>query len=150
MKWIYNDGGRANAGYKGKTKDCVCRSIAIITGKPYQEIYSYLSNGNATQRKSKYDTKATAGKKTASNGINTTRKWFKDYMKKLGFKWVPTMQVGSGCKVHLSENELPKGKLIINVSRHYTAMIDHVIHDTHDCSRDGNRCVYGYFIYEEK
>jgi|SRR5262245_25045412 len=25
------------------------------------------------------------------------------------------------------------------------AVIDGVIHDTHDCSRDGTRCVYGYF-----
>jgi hypothetical protein len=30
-------------------------------------------------------------------------------------------------------------------SRHLVAVIDGVIHDTHDCSRDGTRCVYGYF-----
>lgn len=28
---------------------------------------------------------------------------------------------------------------------HYTAVIDGIIHDTHDCSRDGSRCVYGYW-----
>ena len=29
MKFVYNDGGRAEAGYIGDTRDCVCRAIAI-------------------------------------------------------------------------------------------------------------------------
>lgn len=37
MDFVFHDGGRAAAGYKGKTGDCVTRSIAIATGKPYQE-----------------------------------------------------------------------------------------------------------------
>ena len=42
MKFIVNDGGRAEAGYKGGAGDCVCRSIAIATGRPYQEVYDAL------------------------------------------------------------------------------------------------------------
>ena len=34
MPFVVDDGGRADAGYKGQTGDCVCRSIAIATGKP--------------------------------------------------------------------------------------------------------------------
>ena len=34
-----NDGGRAEAGYKGKAGDCVVRSIAIVTNLPYQKVY---------------------------------------------------------------------------------------------------------------
>ena len=34
-RWQYNDGGRSAAGFSGKTGDCVCRAIAIATGKPY-------------------------------------------------------------------------------------------------------------------
>jgi hypothetical protein len=41
-KFVMDDGGRAAAGYKGQTGDCVCRSIAIATGKPYQEVYDAL------------------------------------------------------------------------------------------------------------
>lgn len=41
--------------------------------------------------------------------------------------------------------ELPSGRLIVAVSRHLCAVIDGVIHDTFDPSRDGTRCVYGYF-----
>jgi len=32
-----------------------------------------------------------------------------------------------------------------SVWRHLTAVIDGVIHDTHDPSRDGTRSVYGYY-----
>ena len=170
--FIYDDGGRAAAGYKGKAGDCVCRSIAIATGRPYQEVYDALSEGSRTQRL----TKRSKRKASARDGVNVRRKWFKDYMASLGFRWVPTMQVGSGCKVHLNADELPAGRLVIAVSGHYTAMIDGVIHDTHDPRRDkswtfepdtgqplksnqgrnvngvwteiGGRCVYGYFVAE--
>ena len=39
MEFIFHDGGRAAAGYKGKTGDCVTRSIAIATERTYQEVY---------------------------------------------------------------------------------------------------------------
>ena len=55
------------------------------------------------------------------------------------------MQIGSGCTVHLRADELPPGRLVVSVSKHLTAVIDGVIHDTHDCSRRGTRCVYGYW-----
>lgn len=142
--FVFNDGGRAKAGYKGTTGDCVCRAICIITGKPYQEIYDALSEGNATQRKTKRSSKST-GIRTASKGINVKRKWFQTYMESLGFTWTPTMLIGQGCKVHLKADELPKGKLVISVSKHYTAMIDGVINDLYDPSREGTRCVYGYY-----
>lgn len=144
--FIYNDGGRLASGYKGTTGDCVCRAIAIATGREYKEVYDYLANKNFTQRKGKYEIRTKARKKTASEGISVKRTWFKDYMKSLGFTWVSTMQIGSGCKVHLKKEELPKGKLVAVVSKHFVAVIDGVIHDTYDCSREGTRCVYGYYI----
>ena len=33
----------------------------------------------------------------------------------------------------------------MSVSKHITAVVDGVIHDTFDPSRDGTRCVYGYW-----
>jgi hypothetical protein len=163
----YNDGGRELAGYKGNVGDCVCRAICIVTGKPYQEVYDFLAASNAAQRRGKYEAKSKAGVKTAAKGINTKRKWFADYMAALGLVWTPTMLVGQGCKVHLTADELPKGRLIVNVSRHFTAVIDGVINDTHNPQRgkpatpitvNGSvmmtvpatpeRCVYGYYTYE--
>jgi hypothetical protein len=53
------------------------------------------------------------------------------------------MLVGKGCTTHLDEGELPRGRLIVALSRHYTCVIDGVVHDTFD-QRPG-RCVYGYW-----
>jgi hypothetical protein len=56
------------------------------------------------------------------------------------------MQIGSGCQVHMRDGELPSdGPLVLSLSKHYCAVVDGVIRDTHDPSRDGTRCVYGYW-----
>src|SRR6185295_3883785 len=99
IPFTYNDGGRQMAGYTSTARDCVTRAIGIATGLPYQQVYVSLAQGNAGQRKSKHSKRA--GQRTANHGIITQRKWFKDYMSKLGFTWVPTMGIGTGCKVHL-------------------------------------------------
>ena len=158
--FIRNDGGRRAAGFTNKATagDCVARAVAIASGRPYQEVYDALAHGMATQRRTKRSG-STTGKRSASNGVNTKRQWFKDYMRSLGFEWVPTMTIGSGCTVHLDANELPAGRIVVAVSKHYTAMIDGIIHDAYDPRRggfvrwtDGNRrevaesrCVYGYW-----
>jgi len=143
MKWVRDDGGRAAAGFRGDTGDCVCRSIAIVTGRPYAEVYKRLADGTGDQRAGKRGRKA----RSAANGISTRRKWFRDYMAELGMHFVPIMQIGSGCTAHLRDGEpwVPAGRVIVAVSKHYTALIDGVIHDTHDPSRAGSRCVYGYW-----
>lgn len=138
MRFEYNDGGRADSGRKGLTGDCVCRAIAIASNKPYDSVYAILAAGNATQRKSNK-------RQTASHGISTNRKWFKDYMISMGFMWTPTMAIGQGCTIHLRESELPKGKLVVMLSKHCCAVIDGVINDIYDPQRDGSRCVYGYY-----
>jgi len=135
MQFIYNDGGRKAAGRKGDAGDCVTRAIAIATGLPYAKVYDDMAQGNADQRITKRSRKS-CGKRTASHGISVRRKWFKDYMAALGWKWTPTMGIGTGCTVHLADGELPMGRLIVSVSKHYTTVIDGVIHDTFDPSAD--------------
>lgn len=146
LSYSYNDGGRLSAGFKGNTGDCVVRAIAIVTGRPYREIYDALSDGCRSERK----TKRGRNHNTARLGVRTTRKWFKEYMRSLGFTWTPTMAIGSGCKVHLADNEIPSGKIIVSLSRHLSAVIDGTIHDTYDPRRDNKRCVYGYYSLLEQ
>lgn len=43
LQFQFDDGGRAQAGYKGSTGDCVTRAIAIATGKPYSEVYDAIA-----------------------------------------------------------------------------------------------------------
>ena len=42
MNWVYDDGGRNAAGFRGKAGDCVARSIAIATRLPYRHVYALL------------------------------------------------------------------------------------------------------------
>ena len=111
MEFNFNDGGRAKAGYKGLTGDCVARAISIAAELPYKEVYDRLAEGNATQRVTKRMKKSRRGVRTARNGINTKRKWFQDYMQSLGFKSVATMGIGTGCKVHLKQMSYLKVEL---------------------------------------
>jgi hypothetical protein len=147
--FIYHDGGRAAAGFKGSAGDCVTRAIAIAAGLDYQYVYDAMAEGNAEQRQTKHSRrKKSCGRRTANHGIWTTRKWFKDWMVKHGFVWTSTMGIGTGCKVHLRPEDLPTGRIIVRVTRHYCAVIGGIIHDTYDCSREGTRCVYGYWEFK--
>jgi hypothetical protein len=135
----FHDGGRTAAGYRGKTGDCVVRSIAIATGLPYQQIYDLVNRASVRERTGTRK----RGKSNARTGVYKST--IKRVMNSFGWVWTPTMQIGSGCTVHLRPGELPPGRLVVSVSKHLTAVIDGVIHDTHDCSRRGTRCVYGYW-----
>lgn len=139
MKWIEDDGGRTAAGFKGKAGDCGVRAIAIATGIGYRAAYDLAAKHCRKERPSK----RRRGMSGARSGIHTVT--FHKIMAELGWRWIPTMTIGSGCRVHLRDGELPIGRLIANLSRHYSAVINGVIHDTFDPSRDGRRCVYGYW-----
>ena len=140
QEFQFNDGGRSEAGYKGTTRDCACRAISIVTGRHYQEIYDLINEGAKSEKISKRK----RGISNARTGVY--RENVERIMISFGWRWVPTMLIGQGCKVHLRADELPKGKILCRVSRHYVAVIDGVINDIFDCSRNGSRCVYGYFI----
>jgi hypothetical protein len=148
MRFVENDGGRALAGFKGDTGDCVTRAIAIATGVPYREVYDALHERTLSNRaymarlELRYGAQA---RRHASPRTGVNRKVYEPYLLELGFVWTPTMQIGSGCTVHLRDGELPMGPLVVSVSKHMTAVIDGEIHDTYDPSREGTRCVYGYY-----
>ena len=138
MQWTYNDGGRSKY-YKGHTGDCVCRAIAIANKMDYKDVYDLINKYSKEEESNSH----------ARTGVS------KDIVHKiltdLGWSWVPTMRFGVGCKTHLKEDELPKNQTIIaRLSKHITCIVDSVIHDTYDCSRNSTRCVYGYYIKEPK
>lgn len=133
MNFVYSDGGRHAAGFRGLAGDCVCRAISIACQLDYADVYRELADRNA----------ALGRKRSAREG--TSRRVYEAFLADLGWAWQPTMTIGSGCQVHLRDDELPGGRLIVRVTRHLCAVIDGVIHDTGDPSRGGTRCVYGYF-----
>ncbi len=139
MNFVFDDGGRSLAGFKGSTGDCVNRSIAIATGRPYREVYDALNELALSERTGKRK------KRKSSSRTGVFRRSYQHYLESLGWTWISTMTIGSGCTVHLLSSELPSGRLIVRVAHHLTSVIDGTLHDTHDCSRGGTRCVYGYF-----
>lgn len=143
MEFNYNDGGRSKY-FKGQTGDCVCRAIAIANNMDYKEVYNLINEYAKRERTGKRKRKISNARKGVYK--STIKKVLKD----LGWTWIPTMTIGSGCTTHLRKEELPTGTLIVNVSKHTTCIIDGVINDTYDCSRDGLRCVYGYYIKKDK
>lgn len=140
LKFHYHDGGRREAGFRGTTGDCGARAVAIATGKPYREIYDRINE--LAQAHERTGTRK-RGISNARTGIY--RNTMDRIMQENGFTWVPTMSIGSGCQVHMRADELPLGTLVVRVSKHYACVIDHVLYDTFDCTRDGTRCVYGYW-----
>lgn len=143
ITWTYNDGGRKAAGYPSvkRQNDCVTRAIAIATSLPYQVVADGIDALGRVERVTRG--RKSAGRSTSQSGVYkpTTRK----YMARIGWKWTPTMGIGTGCTVHLKASELPKGRLVVNCSKHIVAVIDGVIHDIYNPSRGGTRCVYGYW-----
>lgn len=139
IQFVYDDGGRKAAGYKGEAGDCVCRAVAIATKMRYQDVYLLIDSCGKLERMSK----TRKSKSSARTGVH--KPTIRRLMDGLGWEWTPTMGIGTGCKVHLAKDELPSGRLIVSVSKHCIAVIDGVLHDTSDCSREGRRCVYGYF-----
>ena len=131
MTWHHNDGGRSKY-FKGTDAgDCVVRALSICTGRDYKEIYDELF--------------ALTGESPRDGVLTNTTEVRHWYFPKQGLVWTPTMKIGQGCKVHLCKDELPAGRLICKLSKHLVAVIDGVVHDTYDCTRDGTRCVYGYW-----
>lgn len=130
IQYIYNDGGRNEYFAAKEVNDCVVRSIAIVTGRDYKDVYDEVWSILGY---------------TPRNGIRHND--VKRVMKHFGGIWTPCMTIGSGCKVHLASEELPKGKIICNLSGHVAAVLDGVLNDTYDCSRKGKRCVYGYWRF---
>jgi len=125
-EFIYNDGGRADAGYKGTAGDCGVRALAIVTNSDYKEIYKMLAQAN----------KNFGFAKSARNGIQ--RNVYEPVLNQLGWHWVSAPKF-IGRKARCSDL---KGRVIALQAGHYVAVIDGVPNDIFDCS---NRMVYGYW-----
>lgn len=137
IAFVYSDGGRREAGFRGDTRDCVVRAIAIATPLPYERAYKLVNAAAKLERP------RSVKRSAARTGVHkrTTRAILAD----LGWEWHSCMQIGTGCQVHLRSDELPPGRIIVSLSHHLAAVVDGVLHDTFDGSRDGTRCVYGYW-----
>lgn len=159
MEWVYDDGGRKAAGYKGDAGDCVTRAIAIATGLPYKEVYKMI-NAQAKLESDKQLEKHRGQKRSsARNGV--FKETSRTVLESLGWKWHSCMKFGVGCTTHMVADELPKGTIIVKLTKHLACVKDGVLHDTYNSSEkqyyddwgqlqiNNRRCVYGYYMKED-
>ena len=147
MKVVLTDGGRSQYFNTKTNNECVVRAIVIATGMDYLEVFNELTERQKAWANTSRSKRAKAclkkGARISKNGVYD--EVWKPYLAELGFVYTATMGIGTGCKVHLKAEELPSGTIICNLSRHVVCVKDGVVHDTHDCTREGTRCVYGYW-----
>src|SRR3990172_7265127 len=108
--WVYDDGGRAAAGFRGVTGDCVVRAVAIATQLPYQRVYDDLNalglaawEGRSARQRG-HDGRSSRRRSQSRTGVE--RAVYEPYLAHLGFRWTPTMSIGAGTTVHLRADEL--------------------------------------------
>ena len=123
----YNDGGRAAAGFKGRCGDCGVRAMAIALDLPYKAVYRELAQAN----------KDAGGKRSARDGM--MKDVYAKVLTRHGWVWKSAPKF-DGRKARYSD--LPPGRHIARMARHFAAVIDGVLHDSWD-SR--HKMVYGYW-----
>ena len=148
-EYKYNDGGRKEAGYKGKTGDCGVRAIAIATDRPYKEVYEAIAsikeNWKGRSRKAQKTRAGGPGKGVFPEVIEA-------YLQSIGgWQWIKS-------KVRIDDNRL-QSRSICRVRKHFFCIIEDVVHDTFDdrmtCAvekEDGEfipsmpRCAFSYWV----
>jgi hypothetical protein len=140
VRWVYDDGGRAAAGFNGRSSgDCACRAIAIATGKPYRQVHDQLNALCAL-----YDDNALRflygwqHKRRPSADTGIPDRIARLYLGTLQWRWIAT----NNARLHRCD--LPAGRIIVVVSKHLVALVDNVVHDTGEHWR-GHRPVHGYY-----
>ena len=82
MEFVFDDCGRAAAGYKGMSGDCVTRSIYIATGKTYQQVYDALYQLAQTERTGKRK------RRWPGSRAGAFRRTYQHYLESLGWRWL--------------------------------------------------------------
>lgn len=129
-----HDGGRADAGFRGTTRDCVPRAIAIATGLPYREIYDELSRRQKAYYTKKLRESTPRYRRfwerrlkqySARNGVRN--EVWRPYLKSLG--WQPSVGY------RWIEDFPSTGTFIILQHKHMVTIKDGVLYDTYDSSK---------------
>ena len=126
MAYKFNDGGRKDAGYKGVSRDCGVRAMAIAMSLDYTAVYKELAQANKDYGRSK----------SARNGL--AKELYSSVLKKHGWVWVSAPKF-IGRKARCKDLQ---GTVIAHQAHHFVAVVDGVPNDIFDSS---DRMVYGYW-----
>lgn len=132
MAYVFNDGGKAKTGRKGKSGDCVVRAIAIANDMDYETAYRMVASEAANY----------GFKKSARDGIHNTVR--DAVLKKLGWVWVSAPKI-VGRKARCADL-FDKGMVIARQAHHIVAVNFGLPNDIFDSS---TRMIYGYWTKQK-
>jgi hypothetical protein len=138
-RWVPDDGGRTEAGFKGKAGDCVTRAIAIATGLGYRQVHDLVDGTGRGAPIWRADLSYTS----ADAGVHPA---IVDEVLSGELGWWDYHRFRPSTRFVLSR--LPAGRIIVeldSIPPHLCAVIDRVIHDIEDCSKGGRATVHGYW-----
>ena len=128
--YVYNDGGRAAANYRGDTGDCVVRAIAIAGDYDYRHVYDAMGeamreagwarSGNAY---------ALARGRTRTRGQPHARDVQHQVIQEFGFVKAPFVR---GPRPTYTEAHERHGICIAKTTKHVAALRDGALQDTFD------------------
>ena len=117
IEFIYDDGGRAASGRRGRAGDCTVRALAILTDRDYDVCYRALADVHGIVR----------GKRSARNGVDK-RAYTKVY-REFGLTKV---KLPPGPRPTYSEAHERYGDCIVSTAKHVCAIVSGALRDTHD------------------
>ena len=141
LTYVYDGGGRAEAGYRGHAGDCGTRAWAIALGIDYETARHELMEHTGrwldkSRAKEAREARRRGIRRSVRNGI------WKPPMQMMaaahGWLWVPLKHIGSTETWHLNcvtAERLGADTFVATLSRHYCAVRDGVVRDSHDPRR---------------
>lgn len=141
--FIYNDGGRKAAGFKGYTGDCGVRAAAIAVVSDYRETYDALHLRQKAFKATSRRKAVTSRSASPRNGV--WKEVMHEHMIDAGAEWVPLAEIGGPVtRVKDVAARWPKGRIVLRLARHYSAMVDGRNHDT--WQQHPEKRVYGAWV----
>tara|TARA_R100000808_G_C2152941_1_gene162742 strand:- start:737 stop:1273 length:537 start_codon:yes stop_codon:yes gene_type:complete len=131
LDYRFNDGGRKDAGFKGKARDCVTRAIAVAEGRDYNEVREELM---AAKKHWMETSRSKAAKRAKSTSVRngTPHDVYRPYLEARGWERKSLIKFGDPSRKELIKEEVPMGTVIVEIPKHIMAVIDHVVNDAWD------------------
>lgn len=149
MAFAENDGGRAAAGFKGKTGDCGVRAAALATGIPYGQTYKELF---ARQKAYHASSRKACVKKAEARTIKASPRGgiWKDvinpFLIEQGATYISLAGIGKPVvRVKNVAEMYPDKRLVMQLARHFSAMVNGVNLDTWE--QHPEKRVYSVWVF---
>lgn len=148
LPFVKTDGGRAEAGFRGRCGDCGTRALAIAGEHDYAEVYREIADSKQW-RYSGHDSRGASPREgvdqcdmeAAMKALSRMYKW--GVWKRFEFPTVPASLKPKNALDNWTSQflvnrwDIPSvGTMIVNVPRHYFAVIDGVAYDSWDSQSD--------------